>query len=61
MNQNLFSPTTIEKNFFTDSIAASKRGHTYSVKDTYGPRVAKAYINDTKVHDANFEFLTTAL
>lgn len=61
MNQNLFSPTTIEKNFFTDSIAASKRGNTYSVKDTYGLRVAKAYINDTKVHDANFAFLTTAL
>lgn len=61
MNQAIFSPTTIEKNFFVDSIAPTKRGNTYSVKDTYGSQISKTFVNDAKVHDANFAFLTTAL
>lgn len=37
------------------------RGRTYSVKDTYGVRLAKTFVQDSKVHDANFAFLTTTL
>lgn len=61
MNQAIFSPTTIEKNFFVDSVAPTKRGRAYSVKDTYGSKISNSFVNDAKVHDANFAFLTTAL
>lgn len=56
-----FTPSTIEKNFFVDSISASKRGKTYSINDMYGSKLSKAYVEDAKVHDANFAFLTTTL
>lgn len=56
-----FTPTTIEKNFFIDSIPAAKRGQAFSVKDAYGPSVAKMFVGDAKVHDDNFAFLTTSL
>lgn len=56
-----FTPSTIEKNFFLDSIPASKRGKAFSIKDAYGATAAKMYVGDSKVHDANFAFLTTAL
>ena len=61
MNQAVFSPSTIEKNFFVDSIAANKRGKAFSIKDTYGSKISKTFVNDAKIHDANFAFLTTAL
>lgn len=61
MNQTIFNPTTIEKNFFVDSIASTKRGNTYSIKDTYGSQLSKTFVNDTKIHDANFAFLSNAL
>lgn len=56
-----FTPSAVEKNFFADSISANMRGTTVSVKDTFGPRYTRAMIGDTKVHDANFAFLTTTL
>lgn len=61
MNQAVFSPSTIEKNFFVDSISANKRGKAFSIKDTYGSKISKTFVNDAKIHDANFAFLTTAL
>ena len=61
MSQAVFSPSTIEKNFFVDSISASKRGKAFSIKDTYGSKISKTFVNDAKIHDANFAFLTTAL
>ena len=61
MNQAIFSPTTIEKNFFVDSIAPAKRGKSFSIKETYGSKISNTFVNDAKVHDANFAFLTTAL
>lgn len=57
----LFTASTVEKNFFVDSIASTNRGKTFSVFDTYGKGAVKACISDAKVHDANFAFLTTAL
>lgn len=57
----VFSPTNIEKNFFTDSIAPQNRGKAFSLTDVYGRRSNKMYIGDAKVHDANFAFLTNAL
>ncbi len=57
-----FKPTTVEANFFVDSISAAQRGKTFSLRDSFGPRYMKsAGITDAKVHDANFAFLTTTL
>ena len=56
----VFSASTIEKNFFVDSVTASNRGKAFSISDTFG-RASKMYVNDAKVHDANFAFLTNAL
>lgn len=56
----VFTASTIEKNFFVDSIPSQNRGKTFSVKDLYGSRF-KGFIGDAKVHDANFAFLTTTL
>lgn len=58
---NLFTPSAVEKNFFTDSISSSKRGQSFSLRDTYGSKMTKMFINDAKVHDTNFAFLTTTL
>lgn len=60
MNE-LFTATEVQKNFFTDSIAASKRGQTFSLRDTFGSKTSKMFIGDAKVHDTNFAFLTTSL
>ncbi len=57
-----FTPANVEKNFFIDSIPASQRNRTFSVKDQWGVRGTRmAGISDAKVHDANFAFLTTTL
>lgn len=58
--ENIFNPTTIEKNFFVDSISSSKRGKTFSLNDL-GTSLKKMYVNDARIHDANFAFLTTTL
>ena len=58
---NTFTPSTIEKNFFVDSIPASKRGKSFSLSDVFGSKASKMYVEDAKVHDANFAFLTTTL
>ena len=44
-----------------DSLPKARRGNTYSVKSMYGPRFARTFVGDAKVHDANFAFLTTTL
>lgn len=55
-----FTPSTIEKNFFVDSIAPENRGSTISVNKMYrGMKVPG--VHDAKVHDTNFAFLTTTL
>lgn len=61
MMNETFIPSTVEKNFFTDSVPAGNRGKTFSVKDMYGARIAKNFVQDSRVHDANFAFLTTTL
>lgn len=60
MNE-VFSPSTIEKNFFVDSIPAQNRGKTFSVNDMISNSARKMYVNDAKIHDTNFAFLTTTL
>ena len=59
--ENIFTPSAVTKNFFTDSVAASKRGQSFSLKEVLGSRATKMYIGDAKMHDANFAFLTTSL
>ena len=57
----MYTPSTVEKNFFVDSIAPQNRGKCYSIKDWCGANIAKNHVGDAKVHDANFAFLTTTL
>lgn len=57
----IFTPSSVEKNFYTDSVPASSRGTTCSVSEMYGSRISKRFMNDAKVHDTNFAFLTTTL
>ena len=57
----VFTPSTIEKNFFTDSIAAKNRGTCTSVLDMFGSKATRMCVNDARVHDTNFAFLTTTL
>lgn len=60
--EGIFTPSTIEKNFFVDSIAANKRGKSFSVSDMFGDsKASKMFVSDAKVHDANFAFLSTTL
>lgn len=59
--ENYFTPSTVEKNFFVDSIPAANRGQAVSVLEMYDSKRIKVFVNDQKVHDANFAFLTTAL
>lgn len=59
--ENYFTPSEIQKNFFVDSIAAENRGKAFSVNEIYPSKVTKAFVGDTKVHDANFAFLETTL
>lgn len=61
MNGEIFTPSTIEKNFFVDSVASQNRGKSFSLSDIYGSRSTKLYVADAKVHDTNFAFLTTTL
>lgn len=61
MMNETFVPSTVEKNFFTDSVPASNRGKSFSIKDMYGARISKNFVQDSKVHDTNFAFLSTTL
>lgn len=60
MNE-FFTPSTIEKNFFVDSVASQNRGKTFSLRDAYGSRIMKMHSQDATLHDTNFAFLTTTL
>lgn len=57
----VFTPSTIEKNFFVDSVASQNRGKSFSLGDVYGNGARKMYVGDAKIHDTNFAFLTTTL
>lgn len=46
---------------FVNNVPAEKRGKALSVSDMYGRSVSRGLINDAKLHDANFAFLTSAL
>lgn len=58
--ENMFKPSEVTKDFYHDSIPSSNRGKCFSIKDM-GLRTSKMYVNDAKVHDANFAFLSTSL
>lgn len=55
-----FVDSEVTKNFFVDSVPAKNRGRCFSVNEMFGTR-AKAFIGDSKIHDANFAFLSTSL
>lgn len=57
----IFTPTEVSKNFFVDSVATKNRGKAFSLKDTFGAKFASMHVNDAKLHDTNFAFLTTSL
>ena len=57
----IFTPSNVEKNFFVDSIATKNRGCSFSVNDIYSGNMARVAVSDSRVHDANFAFLSTAL
>lgn len=59
--ENIFTPSQIEKNFFVDSISSAKRGKCFSIDSVVTPTAKGIYINDAKIHDANFAFLSTTL
>lgn len=61
MTGEVFTPSTIEKNFFVDSVASQNRGKSFSVRDMFGSRATCMYVADANVHDTNFAFLTTTL
>lgn len=61
MMNETFTPSAVEKNFFTDSVPAANRGKSFSIKDMYGTRISKNFVQDSKVHDTNFAFLSTTL
>lgn len=62
MMNNVFTPSTIEKNFFVDAIPATNRGRCFSI-DTMIPnnKAKRAFVGDAAIHDSNFAFLTTTL
>lgn len=55
-----FTEVKIEKTIF-DSVPESNRGKALSLRDTYGSRYMSTMVQDAKVHDANFAFLSTQL
>lgn len=61
MTNEIFQASAVEKNFFVDSVPSRNRGKSFSIKDMYGSNIAKSFVNDSKVHDTNFAFLTTTL
>lgn len=58
--KSLFTPVEVTSTVQYDSIPASMRGKTVSVKQMYG-NIGRTFINDARMHDANFAFLTTTL
>ena len=58
---SIFSASTIEKNFFVDSVPACNRGKCVSLSDMVNNKMKSLYVNDAKVHDSNFAFLSTTL
>ena len=59
--ENVFEASTVEKNFFVDSVPAKNRGKAISVGKMFGSKLANQFVGDAKVHDTNFAFLTTSL
>lgn len=55
--EGTFTPSTIEKNFFVDSIPEYNRGKAFSLRDMG----FRNKMFDTRLMDANFAFLTTTL
>lgn len=60
-NYEGFKPAEVTRKFYFDSIVPSERGKTISIKDMYGLKGMKPFIQNVKVHDANFAFLSTTL
>lgn len=61
MTGEIFTPSTVEKNFFVDSVASQNRGKAFSLRDAYGSRLLKMHSQDARIHDTNFAFLSTTL
>lgn len=57
----MFTASNIEKRFFVDNVASDMRGSFIPVKNAVNSKILKVYVKDSKVHDANFAFLSTSL
>lgn len=59
---DIFSPSEIQKNFFTDNVAPNNRGKSVSVREIVpSEKALSIYVRDARVHDTNFAFLSTTL
>ena len=56
-----FTEVKVENKFFVDSVSPEKRGTCVKVSDMYGLKACRTMIQDAKMHDANFGFLSTEL
>lgn len=65
MSMSIFTPVQVADSLYSKNVASAERETTISLKDAYGSKLAssltKAYINDQRVFDANFAFLSTTL
>lgn len=57
MNNNGFNENLIQGKYFSDTLPAQQRGKCISLSG----RQKSIWVEDTKVHDANFAFLSTTL
>lgn len=56
-----YNQIEVKSSFMNDSIASQNRGKAINISDMYSLKTKKAIVGDTKVHDANFAFLSTTL
>lgn len=61
MENSIFTASEVGKNFFVDSVPANNRSRCFSLTNSYGRNSTKMFINDTRIHDTNFAFLSTTL
>lgn len=52
---------SIKENFYVENIAPSKRGRVFSISDMNPGQSSKMFVEDAKVFDDNFAFLSNAL
>jgi hypothetical protein len=57
----LLDAVKLDHAYVSDSRASKNRGRALNIGDMYSLKTKQAVVGDTKVHDANFAFLSTTL